>query len=154
MKLISHRGNLFGSDPKKENSPDYVQEAISYGYDVEIDFRIENNKMFLGHDFSQYEIDEYFLYLNANRLWIHCKNLEALNFTLKTPKFYNAFWHESDQYTITTNNYIWTYPGIKPGPKSIIVCKEMPGNDILSLNIYGICSDYVGEINNVYRPNA
>ena len=37
MKLIAHRGNISGIDSERENSPDYIDEAISQGYDVEID---------------------------------------------------------------------------------------------------------------------
>jgi len=37
MKLISHRGNLFGPNPTNENNPDYILNAIELGYDVEID---------------------------------------------------------------------------------------------------------------------
>ena len=37
MKLISHRGNLEGRKPELENNPEYIDEALSKGYDVEID---------------------------------------------------------------------------------------------------------------------
>ena len=36
VTLISHRGNLDGLNPERENSPDYIDEAISKGYDVEM----------------------------------------------------------------------------------------------------------------------
>ena len=37
MKLISHRGNLEGPNPERENHPDYIYGALQAGYDVEID---------------------------------------------------------------------------------------------------------------------
>ena len=37
MILISHRGNLNGPKPDQENSPNYINNAISKGYNVEID---------------------------------------------------------------------------------------------------------------------
>jgi len=37
MILISHRGNINGQNLEKENSPDYVLEALSKNYDVEVD---------------------------------------------------------------------------------------------------------------------
>ena len=37
MKLISHRGNIDGPQPDRENSPNYINEAIEAGYNVEID---------------------------------------------------------------------------------------------------------------------
>ena len=37
MFLISHRGNLNGPNIKDENNPDYIMEALSKDFDVEID---------------------------------------------------------------------------------------------------------------------
>ena len=34
---ISHRGNLTGPIPEKENTVDYINDAIHQGFDVEID---------------------------------------------------------------------------------------------------------------------
>ena len=36
MKLISHRGNINGRNPERENSLDYVLEALE-NYEVEIE---------------------------------------------------------------------------------------------------------------------
>ena len=41
MKLIAHRGNVYGPESDKENSPDYIDKSISMGYDVEIDVRYD-----------------------------------------------------------------------------------------------------------------
>ena len=37
MILISHRGNIDGKIVERENHPEYIDEAIALGYDVEID---------------------------------------------------------------------------------------------------------------------
>jgi len=37
MILISHRGNINGRLESYENAPNYIDSAISKGYDVEID---------------------------------------------------------------------------------------------------------------------
>ena len=37
MILIAHRGNTNGKLPDRENTNDYIKEAISKGFDVEID---------------------------------------------------------------------------------------------------------------------
>ncbi len=37
MFLISHRGNISGKLPERENTVDYIQEALGLGYDVEVD---------------------------------------------------------------------------------------------------------------------
>ena len=56
MKLISHRGNLIGADPGKENRPSYIKSALKLGYDVEIDVWNLNGTWFLGHDDPSYEL--------------------------------------------------------------------------------------------------
>jgi hypothetical protein len=143
MILISHRGNLSGKDELRENSLEYVQEALDKGYSVEVDCWYINNKIYFGHDYPQYEIDENFLNINKQKLWIHCKNLECLKFITESPNEYIGFWHESDKYTITTNKYIWTYPGENVTSRSIIVDLELKNK---YNNIYGICTDYVSMI--------
>ena len=34
MIFISHRGNLNGPEPLRENCPSYIDEALRAGYDV------------------------------------------------------------------------------------------------------------------------
>ena len=48
MLLISHRGNIFGIDKEKENSPKQIEHAIKQGYDVEIDVWSYDFRWFLG----------------------------------------------------------------------------------------------------------
>ena len=55
--LISHRGNLNGKQPHRENHPSYIDEALNLGYDCEIDFWYHEDKFWLGHDTPQYEIE-------------------------------------------------------------------------------------------------
>jgi hypothetical protein len=146
MIKISHRGNLHGPNLNDENNPDYIYEAIKSGYNVEIDFWVVDRNLYFGHEEPTYKVNDYFLHYNIKNIWLHCKNLEALDFVLTVPKYYKAFWHQEDSYTITTNNYIWTYPGMPVTDKSILVHKDMPTKDVLSLNMAGICSDYIGKI--------
>jgi hypothetical protein len=42
--IISHRGNLTGSDQKLENKPEQIEKVINMGFDVEVDLRFENNQ--------------------------------------------------------------------------------------------------------------
>ena len=140
MKLISHRGNINGPNPAEENSPHNIELALSKGYDVEIDLRSIDNKLFLGHDGPQYLIDISFL--KKENLWIHCKNIEALKFCKDERITNNYFWHQNDDVTITSNNFFWTYPGKTLTNHSIAVMPEIENfSDIDSC--YGICSDYV-----------
>ena len=137
MYLISHRGNINGIQVDKENNPEYIYDAINKGFDVEIDVRYENDKFFLGHDFSQFEISKEFL-LNK-KIWCHAKTNEALSALQEIKAHF--FWHEEDDYTITSKGYIWTYPGKKLLPKSICVLPEKA--NYKEINCLGICSDFI-----------
>ena len=57
MRLISHRGNTNGEVRESENKPSYIDEALSKGFDVEIDVWFVEGNWYLGHDTWQYEID-------------------------------------------------------------------------------------------------
>ncbi len=137
MYLIAHRGNTNGIRKEMENSPEYINEAIKKGFDVEVDVRFENKHFFLGHDINQYEIDAKFL-LNK-KIWCHAKTTEALEALEKINAHY--FWHEEDDYTLTSRGYIWTYPGKELLPNSICVLPEK--FDYKDFNCKGVCSDYI-----------
>jgi hypothetical protein len=144
MLKIAHRGNLVGPSPR-ENHPFYIEEAIYAGFDVEVDVRLINKELWLGHDKPQYLTSKSFLDRYKNSLWIHCKNLEALEYFSNLQEDYIYFWHEEDSYALTSNNLIWTYPGKPVTEKSILVLK---GRETLqsSSTPFGICSDYVKTI--------
>ncbi len=142
MRLIAHRGNRFGPNPECENHPDYILETISAGYDVEIDVRLIDREFFLGHDEPQYKVDLKFLSKIREFAWIHCKNLEALHFFLKMPEF-NCFWHQNDDYTITSHGFIWAFPGKPVTSRSIAVMPEYAPGFNVSPNALGICTDYI-----------
>ena len=140
MKYIAHRGNLLGPDKDKENNPDYIDEALSHGFDAEIDLWKINDNLFLGHDDPKYKIDVDWLERRSKNLWIHCKNVDALVFMNYRITF-NYFWHDSDLAVLTSKGFIWAYPGKQPILNSIAVMPEWH-NDDLSL-CAGICTDYV-----------
>lgn len=150
MKLIAHRGNLNGPDPK-ENNPEYIEQAISQGFDVEIDLRHKDRNFYLGHDDFQYHVPMTWLFKWRDNLWIHCKDLESLDVICNSPVDFHYFWHQNDDYTLTSKNYIWTYPGKPYTSKSIIVMPEWSKNidefvDLRAYDCFGICSDYVEKI--------
>ena len=152
MKLIAHRGNINGPNKEKENSPEYIQFAITKGYDVEIDLRYVDYRFYLGHDKPQQLVSWCWLVDRKDNLWIHCKDLTSLDILSKSPVDFQYFWHQEDDFTLTSKNYIWTYPGKSLTQKSIIVMPEwnVPVGGTFSLlkalNCYGICSDYVKEL--------
>lgn len=152
MKLIAHRGNINGPNPLEENKPEYIEKAIELGYDVEIDIRYypDIEGLYLGHDDPQCVVNWLWLSKYKENLWIHCKNIEALaEFSLES-NGYNYFWHQEDDYTLTSKNYIWTYPGKTYKKNSVIVMpeweKSINYDKLKASKCYAICSDYVGEI--------
>lgn len=140
MKFIAHRGNIYGPNPEKENNPDYILDAVSKGYDVEVDVWYNDGAFSLGHDAPQYKVDSSFLYNSS--FWCHAKNLEALQKMIRLN--IHCFWHQEDDFTVTTQGYIWTYPGKKIGINSISVMPEWASYSTEELHTtYGICTDYI-----------
>jgi hypothetical protein len=139
--LISHRGNINGKINELENNPNYVDKALRLGYDVEIDIWVIEGQIFLGHDEPQYQVSIDWLYKRKNELWIHCKNIESIEYFNKLMGTYNYFWHQEDTVTLTSKNFIWAYPGKQPIKNSISVLPELFNDDVS--NTIGICSDYI-----------
>ena len=52
-RFISHRGNIDGRDPEKENTEEYIDTARMLGFDVEIDVWKIADSLYLGHDYPQ-----------------------------------------------------------------------------------------------------
>ena len=141
MKFISHRGNTIGKFSNLENNPAYIQKALDLGYEVEIDVWVEDwGVLFLGHDEPQHAITLDWLKERLSNLWIHCKNIQAIEW-FNTTKDFNYFWHEKDTLTLTSKNYLWAYPGKQPIRESIAVLPEIYQDNIE--NCIGICSDYI-----------
>jgi hypothetical protein len=146
MIKISHRGNIYGPEPSKENNPNYIYETLQKNYDCEIDLWLVDKKIFLGHDKPDFEIPLSFLIDHMNALWIHCKNLEILDFMVAMAKegnSFNFFWHQKDNFTLTSKLFIWTYPGQQIQKFSIIVNLGLPNNFRAANSFAGVCSDYI-----------
>ena len=148
MFFIAHRGNMFGPNPEKENEPNYIMDAIKNGFDVEVDiwFRyncsVSNGIFYLGHDRPQYPIDNSFIEEIKTNTWFHCKNLNALN-RISEFENINYFWHQNDDFTLTSNGYIWTYPGKLVSERCILVQLNVPNLKDYDILPAGICSDYM-----------
>mgnify|MGYP001309926092 CR=1 FL=1 len=138
MLLISHRGNINGPDVESENHPNYIKNALLKGFHVEIDVWFQDDVFLLGHDYPAHKINEPFL--ENEKLWCHAKNLNALEKMLQNPKIH-CFWHQEDDFSITSKGYIWTYPKKQTCSKSILVVKD--NKDFKALNCFGICSDFL-----------
>ena len=152
IKLIAHRGLTNGPNAELENKPSNIINSLSIGFDCEIDLWKVNDNLYLGHDRGQYLIDDSFL--DQPGLWIHCKNLEALEYC-RSRYDLNFFWHQNDDCVITSKRFIWTYPGKPLTEWSVQLMPEWddPNLDNIDLNCHGVCSDYVLRINYNIKTN-
>lgn len=147
MIYISHRGNITGKQPSVENKPEYIDKALKLGFDVEVDVWLVEGIILLGHDEPQYGITQQWLNERGKNLWIHCKNIEAMEWFMAI-KFsgLNYFWHEEDTMTLTSMGEMWVYPGKQPIKGSIAVMPEIYNEDVSQC--FGICSDYIEKYKN------
>jgi hypothetical protein len=142
MILISHRGNISGPNPEQENHPDYIWTAMQAEYDVEVDVWFENGKFMLGHDEPQYEFPFELIQNHYSKLWLHCKNIDALsklNELDPVGSKLNYFMHESDLGVLTSRNYIWSTALFE---RSILVMPEIFNKEPNEKTL-GVCSDYI-----------
>lgn len=138
--LISHRGNVNEKNISYENNPNYISTALQLEFNVEIDLWRINSKLYLGHDSPQYIIDEN--YILNEKFWIHIKNSEAMEYCSNIDNI-NYFWHNTDDYTLTSFGFIWTYPNKKILSKSIAMIPNKINDINHLLNCSGICNDYI-----------
>ena len=136
MKFISHRGNLEGSSPSTENKPEQILKVLNSGYDVEVDVWVLEGQYWLGHDAPMYQIEKDFL--QNKQLWCHAKNLQALE-SLASLKDVHYFWHQNDDYTLTSRGFIWCYPGVYVD-NAVAVVLGLPCE--LPKNLTGVCTDH------------
>jgi len=143
MRLISHRGNINGKNVELENTIEYIVRAKDLGFEVEIDVWYVDGIYYLGHDFPKIPIEEYFL--EDTKFWCHAKNFESLMMMSQNKKIH-YFWHEEDNYTLTSKGIIWVYPGKNLIENSICVLPEqhkLQKKDVT--HCLGVCSDYIEE---------
>jgi hypothetical protein len=137
---ISHRGNIDGRIMNAENSPQHISSALSRGYEVEIDVWFVNDSFYLGHDEPLYLVDEEFL--ENEKFWCHAKNEESFHKMLSNSKIH-CFWHQTDDYTLTSKGIPWVFPGKKVYENAIWVLPEKTTYKNIMLNCLGICSDNI-----------
>jgi len=142
MLFISHRGNLNGKNKDIENNPIHISEIIKR-YIVEIDVWKTNKKLFMGHDYPQYEIPIEFLINNKDRFIIHCKNDESL-FYFNNSQLH-IFFHTNDEFTITNKNIIMVNPNSKSiYNNAILMMPEMSNYSLKEIFMFdGIISDNI-----------
>lgn len=140
-RWILHRGLKSGPDRTLENQEFLIKERLNEGWDVEIDvWKDVSGQFWLGHDGPTVRLQDGGL-LQHPHVWVHCKNLEAL---VSMPVAANYFFHNVDDATLTSQRYIWCYPGHQPGGgRDVIVLPERSGIHFPQLSsAYAVCSDF------------
>jgi hypothetical protein len=141
MKIFAHRGNLDGNSGGNENKPIYLLKAIEKGFGVEVDVWVKEDKIYFGHDEPEYEVDKEFIDKISPNAIFHAKNVEALNWLQESKHHY--FWHNQDDYTMSSRGIVVVYPGKKPPSYgSIISLPELHDQDPYSSKCYGVITDY------------
>lgn len=143
MLLIAHRGNV-NDKSADENSPELISRVIK-DYHAEIDVWYANGEYHLGHDAPKFRVD--LAFLRDHRLWCHAKNGDTLAQLLDVGGVH-CFYHDKDPYTITSEGYIWTYPGSPIVYNAILNQPEWYDIDFSKIEKTwtGVCSDFVEKI--------
>lgn len=139
MKIISHRGLVDGPNKELENNPHQILKMLEEGFDVEIDVNSsKSGELYLGHDDPEHQVTLDFL--KQPGLWCHAKDAASLSVMIENG--IHCFWHQEDDYTITSEGIIWAYPGKQTtGHKTILLYPEK-FKEIDHSKYYGICTDY------------
>lgn len=149
MKYIAHRGLFQGPNPDLENRPEQIDLAIANGFECEVDMWKYNNLLFLGHNEGKYNVP--FSFVLKTGLWIHAKNHAALEWLSTNTQGVKYFWHERDEYTLTSSGHIWSYPGKELTTKTVMLMPEWNDPELVNdynVDCFGICSDWVEKLRN------
>lgn len=132
--IISNRGNLNGRIIEFENLPSYIDKAIELGkfHGVKIDLWGDKGELYLGNDGPLYKIDPNWLIYREMDLWIHARNIDAVNFLNNMDLTW--FWREHEILTIASNGVVinWSEQHIR---KAIKFDEQEKTNESVSLGI-------------------
>jgi hypothetical protein len=152
MLFISHRGNTDKIIPSRENSPDYILEALEQSFYVEIDIWLVNTTFYLGHDKPTHMIDKSFLKLHKDKLLLHCKDVKTFAFLYKE---YHCFYHTVEDIINTSRNYIITHVDHDILENTICMMPEKYNHSYKNLTkCIGICSDVIKKYRDEYESSC
>lgn len=147
MIIYAHRGNSELSDFKLENSPKSIDVALNRGFHAEIDLRVANGQLYLGHDTPQYNISINWLLNRKSRLLCHIKEIEVFSL-IKNISRLTFFVHFSDDFSLVSNGKIWVHNQRLPLNNLCITHLitqeniENFRNKTMIRSVYGIVTDY------------
>lgn len=143
--IISHRGNISGKNPDFENNTEHIGNLIDKNpaLYVEVDLWAYSmgRELYLHHDgkIEGNKTNDRFFAKYKRNLFVHCKNPAAAyycrNFGL------NYFAHDKDDFVVTSNGFVWYFPGKeKPGCNGIMLDFTENVRDLAGYA--GICTDF------------
>ncbi len=144
---------LAGKDKKKVTTDAKTEEAPIDEADVTAQMEMSNDEMkegqlYLGHDHPQYRVELSWLLERKDKLWVHTKDFESLDFLIETGL--RIFFHEQERQTIINNtNLIWSHDLESANSKSIIPLLDLQSINeygYIAQDVYGVCSDYLHEV--------
>lgn len=138
MLKISHRGNTSGRCPESENTPEYIQNALLRGYDVEVDLWVIEGCCYLGHDKPMHKVN--YEFFKSPRIWVHCKNKEAI-LAAQTHSLH-FFCHENDAYAMTSRGIVISHVNSEPIPGCVAVILDDDFQRIQNIRVAGVLTDY------------
>lgn len=164
MRIISHRGNLTGREPEKENTVEAIEKALSLGYDVEIDMWYSEGSYWLGHDGPdrKFDLNKLYEWCKKGNVYLHCKNPTAIQMFIKEKARHISnvypFFHDKDPCILLDDNVIWVHPtavkdfqkipenciAVLPNCKSLLILSD----DIVLTKFFGVCTDYPENVRN------
>ena len=145
MKIISHRGNLRGTTPERENTPSFIDSAIACGYEVEVDVRSVDGEICLGHDQPEIVVNSSWLLSRKDHLWIHCKDIASYVKLTNLDKSFKLFCHTQDPFVLTSTGHLWVHDlNLELGQHAIIPL--ITRDDVIRYAgspVYAVCTDNV-----------
>jgi glycerophosphoryl diester phosphodiesterase len=155
--LYSHRGNIWGPNIERENTLDYIDEAINARFGVEIDVWLHSdNNIYLGHDEPTTLVSYEYLILRHDQLLLHAKNISAFTYFSSRTRF-NTFFHTEEAIVYSTSGNIIVHP--KHYPVDLVTSDNyiysMPElSNIKVPKFKSIISDYVGFVRQQYEGKS
>ena len=142
MIYISHRGNIDGVNQNIENSMSQIDHCIDNNFHVEVDVWKIDNIYWLGHDKPLFMVNLNFFINRKDFLWCHAKNVHALSGLIDHD--IHCFWHQKDDYTLTSKGILWGYVGQPIHERVVCVLPELCNYAWHNSKLpYAICSDRI-----------
>lgn len=144
MKIISHRGNLKGRIPERENTPSFIDAAIGCGFEVEVDMRYTNGQFQLGHDKAEVSVNDTWLLNRKQDLWIHSKDVMTAVKLRELDQSFQVFCHSQDPFVLTSTGHLWIHDlKLELGSHAIIpLLSEQEIKTYSGSPIHAVCTDY------------